>query len=358
MGRWAAALFSIALLLNGCAGGFTQLAGKLDSAITAAMKSAGVPGALVGIWSPEGEYVRAFGVTDTATGLPMETDFYSRIGSVTKTFTATAVLELVTAGKVGLDDPIARYLAGVPNGDRITVRQLASMRSGLTDYTKVDGFGKAVTADPQHTFTPADLLDWAFSVPVQFPPGEKFDYSNTNYVVLGLLVEKVGAAALPDYIAEQILTPLGLARTSFPTGTRFPTPHPHGYTDPDDGGRVVDATDWNASITWAAGAMISTLEDMRIWVSALAAGPLPGTIGAGPSTELRYGMGIFTVAGWIGHNGSVPGYQTVAVYLPERETTLVVMLNTDIATADGTDPSTVLATAITSVITPDHVYKI
>ena len=106
-------------------------AAGLDHAVTAAMKTAKVPGALVGVWSPDGDYVTAFGVADTATGRPMATDFHSRIGSVTKTFTATAVLQLVEAGKVGLDDPIGDYLDGVPDGRTITIRQLAAMRGGI-----------------------------------------------------------------------------------------------------------------------------------------------------------------------------------------------------------------------------------
>lgn len=347
----------------------SAVAARLDGAIANAMNASAIPGALVGIWSPEGDYVRAFGVADTATGAPMGTDFYSRIGSVTKTFTATAVLQLVDRGKVGLDDPIARYVDGVPNGETITVRQLADMRSGLADYTKTDEFGAAITANPHRDFTPAELLGWAFARPANFPPGQRVEYCNTNYILLGLLVEKVGRQPFADYLTEHILGPLNLAHTSFPTGNQFPEPHPHGYTEPaDETGPPVDATTWTTSFAWAAGAMISTLDDLRVWTKALAVGdllspelqqqrlrtsPEPG----GPA-DFGYGIGIFDVAGWLGHNGSLPGYQTVAVHLPQRNTTVVTMINTDTAAPGQVDPSEALATAITSVLTPDHVYRL
>ncbi len=385
--RWITTILAVALLNVGCSTTMTRpgsdvaapaevdrsmdpiRAQLLDEAIPEAMNSAGIPGAIVGIWSRNEEYVKAFGVASTATGSPMQLDFYSRIGSVTKTFTATAVLKLVDEGKVGLDDPIATYVDGVPGGEAITVRQLATMRSGLTDYTKVEGFEETVAADPRRDFPPAELLGWAFTAPAQFVPGERFEYSNTNYVLLGLLVERVSGKPFGDYLAESILAPLKLERTAFPTGTQFPAPHAHGYTDSfEDGGPPLDAADWSSSFTWAAGAMTSTLPDMRIWVPALATGALLSpelqrqrlqtTPQPGGPADFGYGMGVFTVAGWIGHNGSVPGYQTVAVYLPERETTLVVMINTDIAVPGGGDPSTVVATAITSVVTPVNVYKL
>lgn len=374
--RGLAAAATVLMLATGCAGadrpaqepqpGWGE---ALDTAITGAMDAGRIPGAIVGVWSPDGDYVKAFGVADTATGTPMKTDFYHRIGSVTKTFTATAVLQLAGDGKVGLDDPIDRYLDGVPDGESITVRQLAGMRSGLADYSKADGFQAAVAANPRGDFTPQQLLDWAFALPPIAPPGAQVQYCNTNYILLGLLVEKVTGAPLSDYLIERIFDPLGLRHSSFPTGTQFPEPHARGYTEALDGtGPPVDASDWSAGLTGAAGAMISTVEDMRTWLPALASGSLlkpdlqtqrlQTLPEQGAPDDFGYGLGIFTVAGWLGHNGSVPGYQTVALHLPDRQTTLVVMINTDIAVEGRGDPSGVLATAVTEVITPGHVYRL
>ena len=343
------------------------VAQRLDSAINDAMTTAGVPGAMIAIWAPDGDYVRAFGVADKTTRAPMKADFYSRIGSVTKTFTITALLQLAGEGKLGLDDAIAEFVDGVPLGDKITLRQLARMQSGLFNYSGSPEFQQALFADPRRTFTPSELLRYAFAQPNQFPPGAQFDYCNTNTVLLGLVVQKVSGQPLPDYIHDRILVPLGMSHTSFPTTNAFPKPHATGYTtqDPDDS--PTTATDWNPSWGWAAGAMISTLDDMKIWAPALATGKLltrqmqaqrlqtvttPGM----PATD-GYGVGLFNLAGWIGHNGSLPGYQAVVVYLPQKQTSLVILTNTDIDYQGG-EPSTTLATAITKELTPDHVYSL
>ena len=195
---------------------------RLDFAISDAMRSASIPGAIIGIWAPRGQYVRAVGVADKVTGAPMNTDFYSRIGSETKTFTVTAVLQLADQGKVGLDDPIANYVAGVPRGDRITLRQLARMQSGLYNYTDSRAFQQAYLADPQRQFSPRELLAFAFAEPPVHLPGQAFRYSNTNTVLLGLVVEKVSGQSLPDYIRDHIATPLSLSHTIFPTTNAFP----------------------------------------------------------------------------------------------------------------------------------------
>ena len=340
---------------------------RLDAAIDQAMKAASIPGAIVGVWGPGGSYVRAVGVADKATAAPMRTDFYSRIGSETKTFTVTGMLQLADQGKLGVDDPIAKFIDGVPQGDKITLRQLARMQSGLFNYSETTGFQQALLADPRRHFSPQELLGWAFAEPAVFPPGGGFEYCNTNTILLGLVVEKVGGQPLPDYVRDHILTPLGLRHTSFPTTNAFPEPHAQGYTVQTADGAVTSATDWDPSWAWAAGAMISNLDDMHIWAPALATGKLltPAmqtqrlqTVGApGLPSQDGYGLGIFNLGGWIGHNGSLPGYQTVAVYLPEKQTTMVILLNTDISYR-GAEPSTTLATAITNVITPDHIYTL
>jgi D-alanyl-D-alanine carboxypeptidase len=343
------------------------LAQRLDAAVNQAMTTAGVPGAIVGIWGPDGTYVRAFGVADKATRAPMKTDFYSRIGSVTKTFTVTAILQLADLGKLGLDDSIAEYVPEVPLGNKITLRQLARMQSGLFNYSNSPEFQQAMFADPRREFTPRELLNYALAQPVQFPPGEGFEYCNTNTVLLGLVVQKVSGEPLHTYINDRILAPLGMSHTSFPTTNAFPDPHAQGYTVQTADGKEATATDWNPSWGWAAGAMISTLDDMRIWAPALATGKLltPAmqaqrlqTVGSpGMPPQDGYGLGIFNLGGWIGHNGSLPGYQSVVVYLPEKQTSLVILTNTDIEHQGG-EPSTTLATAITKELTPDHIYKL
>ncbi|MEU3600946.1 serine hydrolase domain-containing protein [Streptomyces sp. NPDC006798] len=343
-----------------------SVAEQLDDAIGDVLRETSVPGVTVGLWAPgKGSYVRSFGIADKADSTPMEPDLFTRIGSLTKTFTVTALLELVDRGDVGLDDPIGKYVDGVPNGGIITLRQLAGMRSGLFNYSMDDGFFKALTADPYRHFGPQELLDYSFRHPVLFEPGEKFDYSNTNLILLGLVIEKAGGQPLNRFIQQNVLDPAGLDDTLFPVGAEFPTPHAHGYTNQTATGKTEDATDWNPSWGWAAGAMISTLEDLRSWAHTLATGTLltPGTQDERldyQSTGIEgtgYGLGVFETGGWVGHNGSLPGYEAVAVYLPEARATMVITLNTDIL-HDNAEPSTLFATAITEIVTPDHVYAL
>lgn len=242
------------------------VARQLDTSVERVMREANVPGVTVGIWTPgQPDYVRSFGVADKASGRKMTPDLFMRIGSETKTFTVTALLQLADQGKVGLDDPIGKYIDGVPNGDRITLRQLAGMRSGLFNYSEDDDFFKALTSDPQRPFTPQQLLGYAFRHPVLFEPGQKFFYSNTNLILLGLVVEKESGQRLGDYFEQHILGPAGMKDTVFPTGSEFPAPHAQGYTDQTADGKVAETAGWNPSWGWAAGAMISTLDDLHTW---------------------------------------------------------------------------------------------
>jgi len=343
------------------------LAASLDETIAKVRQETGVPGIIVGLWLPgRGSYVRATGVADTATGAPMTPGLNMRIGSETKTFTATAVLELVDDGLVGLDDPIADYIDGVPDGCDITIRQLLGMRSGLFSYTADDDFVHDLLSDPTRPFTPQELLAYAFKHDNVFAPGADFQYSNTNYILLGLLVEKLGRMPLADFIHQRVTGPSHMHRTLLPEGAEFPEPHAHGYTNQTLSGEIADTTDWNPSWGWAAGAMVSDLHDLRRWAKVVATGTLltpatqaerekfvslPGFDGDG------YGLGLFRTGGWIGHNGSLPGYESVTMYLPEEHATMVLLLNSDIIYA-GNEPSTLFAEAITKIITPDHLYHL
>jgi D-alanyl-D-alanine carboxypeptidase len=344
-----------------------DLDARLDTVVSTIVEQARIPGAVVGVWSRDHEYVRAFGVADRETAAPMTTDLHFRIGSLTKTFTLTAVLQLVDDGDLSLDDAIARYVPGVPRGEEITLRQLGRMQSGLPNYSVLRAFQKELGRDPHRGFTPAELLDFAFGEPSAFAPGEGFQYSNTNTVLLGLAVETVTGRSLSTVISDRVTGPLRLSDTVFPTGAEFPEPHAQGYTTQTRDRDEAVATHWNPSWAWAAGAMISTPADLRVWVEALATGRLvrPEThrdrlrTVSVPGLALcnRYGLGLFDLDGWVGHNGSLPGYQSVGVHLPARGISLVVLINTDTA-HDGAEPGTLLATAITEVITPDHRYTL
>ncbi|MCB5165202.1 beta-lactamase family protein [Streptomyces bambusae] len=352
---------------------------ELDKAIGKALRKTGVPGVIVGVWRPgeDQTYVKTFGVADKAKETPMTEDMYSRIGSVTKTFTVTAVLELVDQGRLDLDEPIGTYMSELPNGtkvpnaDKVTIRQLAEMRSGLVSYTTENDFVDDLLSDPTRSFAPDELLDYAFKSdkPVIFEPGTRFNYSNTNLVLLGVLIEKITGQNAGDHITTNVIEKAGLKNTVFPTDAAFPTPHPQGYTEQTLSGKEEKSTDWNPSWGWTAGAMISKLEDLRTWATVVATGRTPdGTELVSEATQLErlkvlptgipgagYGLGLFNVQGWIGHNGSLPGYEDLVMHLPDADATMVVILNTDIP-ADGHEPSTLIGQAITQVVSPGNVY--
>lgn len=335
------------------------------------MRQALIPGAIVGVWQPGmTPYVRAFGVRDTATRQPMSTDLHMRIGSVTKTFTITALLQLVDQGKVRLDSPISKYLARIPHGNAITIRELADMRSGLFDYTSTDAFLRPWLADTQRDWTPRQLLSDSFSKPLLFVPGTTYNYSNTNTVLLGLVVEKVSHQPLASYIKQHILAPEHLTHTSFPVGAGLPSPHAQGYTNEEcvalgsACGTTANATSWNPSWAWASGAMISTLGDLHRWAGDVATGKLltPAAqkqrvrfIAVPGFRNVGYGLGLRANNGWIGHSGDIPGYLTLMIYRPSQQATVVVLLNTDVLTQQVAFLK--LAEAITTIITPKHAYE-
>jgi D-alanyl-D-alanine carboxypeptidase len=364
----AASMMSISVGVAPAHASPDDLASRLDTAIEARIAQMGIPGAIVALSIPDQiEYAKAFGVSDTATGEPMLVNDFTRIGSVSKTFTGTAILQLVDQGKIALSDPISRYVDGVPFGDVITLDLLGRMRSGLPDYTETDEFlNRAYTELPTgpdaFTTTPRELIDAAFRQPMEFPPGTDFKYSNTNTVLLGMVVEKVTGMPLGEYFEQNIFGPLGLKRTSYPPNGLMPVPFAHGYNKAPDG-QIFDTALWNPSWGDAAGRVVSDLADMTVWAVALGKGTLlrPDTqaqrISNGSSVVpgTSYDFAIFNVNGWLGHNGDIPGYTTVVVYLPERDASLVVFTNSDVPEQHSAGQ---IAYDVTSIATPDNLYQL
>lgn len=345
-----------------------DLASQLDVAIEARIAAMGVPGAIVSLQIPGRiSYDKAFGVGDTATGVPMLVDDHTRIGSVTKTFTGTAILQLVDQGKIRLTDPISRYVDGVPSGDIITLDLLGRMRSGLPDYTETDTFLPRVynelpSSPDAYATTPQELVDAASQQPMEFPPGAQYKYSNTNTALLGMVITKVTGLSVGDYFQQNIFGPLGLVNTSYPPNGLLPAPYAHGYNKSPDG-EIFDTALWNPSWGDAAGKIVSNLADMTTWAAALGRGTLlqPATQtrrvsnGSVVAPGIGYDFAIFGVHGWVGHNGDIPGYATVVVYLPEQGATLVVFVNSDIPEPHSAGQ---IAYDVTSIATPGNLYEI
>ncbi|MFE4823667.1 serine hydrolase domain-containing protein [Streptomyces sp. NPDC056704] len=295
--------------------------------LNALVHTDGVPAALASV-KVRGGRTRAYtaGVGDLATGAKVPRDGQVRVGSNTKTFTAVVVLQLVGEGKIGLDAPVDAYLRGLVRGDgidgrQITVRQLLQHTSGLPNYSQYLG-------DDIRYYDPRELLDLALQHKADFAPGTNWAYSNTNYLVAGLIVQKVTGRSLAEEIDQRVIKRIGLRHTYFPAPGEemIRERHPRGYYQDSAGAPLVDATEWDPSWAWAAGQMVSTNSDLNRFFSALLAGRLlpkaqldqmrttvpasyPFPVGA------RYGLGLVSTplsCGGVywGHGGSMTGYET------------------------------------------------
>lgn len=301
------------------------------------LSTQGAPGALVGVWVPgKGQFVAAEGVGNFGTTAPIRRADRFRIASITKTFTATAVLQLVDQGKVRLRDPISDYV-NWPGADRITVRQLLNQTSGIYNFVEDKGFEERFDRNPTLRWSaPQDGLKIARPRPPYFKPGKGFHYSETNYYLAGMIVERVTGRPVERIIRRSILRPLGLARTSFPSTPALPRPFARGYIAED--GRLRDVTASNPAVSWTAGAMTSTLDDLRVWAKALATGRpllkprtqrerLPTVVLQKGAITVKYGLGMFSINGFLGHNGAIFGYSTTMLHLPQTGATIITFMN-------------------------------
>ncbi|MFC4084478.1 serine hydrolase domain-containing protein [Amycolatopsis samaneae] len=263
------------------------------------------------------------GVSELDSRKPVSPTGRFRIGSTTKSFVATVVLQLVAEHRIELDTPVERYLPGLlPRGEEITVRMLLQHTSGLYNYLRSISLAGADLEKVRYQhFSPESLVAIATARPLEFPPGSRFSYSNTNYVVLGMLVERATGHAWGEEVTRRILRPLGMHQTSVPGDrTRIPGRHAHGYQEMN--GKLADISELNPSVAGASGEMISTTVDLDKFVQALAAGRLVPPALLGQMTTPRsateeYGLGLqirTTPCGIpvFGHTGGIPGYGTIA----------------------------------------------
>ncbi len=311
---------------------------RKDSAIVAdivvsAMEAGKEPGVAITLTGPKGDYAQAFGLSKK--GLiqdkPLTLDHRMRIGSITKSFTATAILMQIDAGKLSLSDTLEQFIPGIHNGDFITVEHLLTMRSGVYDYGTNLGMQAMVTAWPTYPFVhTSTILNLIKSHPSTFAPGSQYAYTNSNYILLGEILGKVAGRPMWQVITDDIIKPLGLSNTTWPVSTKVPAPYAHGYSNRMfiGKGHLKEQTKANTDLYGAAGILTSTVGDLQKWAEylkneallkpathALRIGdfwdqPYPGE---GPN-HYGYGLGLVSFGSWIGHDGSVPGYSAVAMY--------------------------------------------
>ena len=308
---------------------------------TQSLVDGGYPAALTAVRDKDGNTIgAAAGVGNLETGEAPPLDGEVRIGSNTKTFVAVVILQLVQEGKITLDEPIETYLPGLLHGEgidgaKITVRQLLQHTSGLPEYTDTVPGETDIFQIRDNYYSTRDLLDVALSKPAAFEPGSQFKYTNTNYIVLSLLAEKVTHRPLAEQITQRIIEPLGLSHTYYPgpgeediRGT-----HPHGYHRNSSAEEWKDITRMDPSWAGGAGAMISTPSELGTFIQATFNGTLltqdsiaemKKTVDTGQPNH-GYGLGIFSMPlscggeAW-GHNGGLPGYVTQNMVGPDGTT--------------------------------------
>jgi len=290
---------------------------------------------------------RDYGLANRELGVPNGKDTKYRIASLTKQFTAAAILQLVETGKVRLDDPISQYYPAAPQAwSKVTLRHLLSHQSGIYNYT--DG----MAADPawfEVSRTPRELVALSHDKPLQFSPGTNFRYTNTGYVLLGMVIEQASGQSYASYLKDHIFEPLGMADTGYDDTSVILPGRASGYAKVGD--RWVHPTPMSLTVPFAAGGLYSTADDLLKWDSALHAfKPLSqASVAAmftdyGGATGFGYGVGKSAQGQVVwSHGGGIGGFSSAIQHMPEDRLTVIVLSNEDGA------PTTKIATDLADI---------
>lgn len=339
----AAAAFAVAVLA-------ASQRSAVDKLITTTMASEHIAGASVAISvRGETEYQNAYGYADVSTRTAASNETVYPIGSITKQFTAACVLLLAQDGKLSIDDPLSRYVGGLPWGDRVTLRHLLDQETGIVDF-------RLGVFDTSGSLAESTVIDRLKQTDLLFAPGSKYEYSNSNYYLLGMVVEKASGETYPQFLRERIFKPLKLASTYYNSGAIAGLAQ--GTTAGANGPQPVAAE--NADWARAAGAIASTASDMTRWDDELRAGKLlnaasltemftPGTLDNATPTDYAFGWIAVKHNGVreIWHNGEVTGFHAMNATYPDQQTDVVVLTNTG-----GTFAADQLAVEIFDVLHP------
>ncbi len=320
------------------------LAERIDAAIAPYYKADG-PGATVIVMRDGQPLLRkAYGMADVAAKVPLRADSALRLGSITKQFTATAILMLADEGKLAVSDPITKFFPDYPTqGKRITVEHLLTHTSGIVSYTSKMSYRDTMARD----MGVAQMIDSFKADPLEFAPGTSYNYNNSGYFLLGAIVEKVSGMSYAKFVEQRIFVPLGMANTAYEGFERGPASRAIGHSVAPGGWE--QSPGLSMSQPYAAGALVSTVDDLARWDAAIAAGKLlkpatwqqaftPYKLADGKSTNYGYGWAVGKLRGSqsIGHGGGINGFSTYAVRLPEHKVYVAVLSNADSGLAQPT----------------------
>jgi D-alanyl-D-alanine carboxypeptidase len=352
---------ALAVLVSGLlAQPSSPLRDSLQAKFAELHKAGNFPGGTAGFALADGtSFGIAVGVSDRSGNTPMTPHDRLLMGSVGKTYVSAIALQLVHEGRIGLDDPISKYLDGekwfnrLPNASRIRVRHLMNHTSGLVRYELNPKFTSDLTSNPDKAWAPEERLSYLFDSQAAFAPGEGWDYSDTNYIVLGMIIERTGRATYYDQLRKRILQPFALKNTIPVEGRTVPglvqgyagQSNPFGGTDEmiKDGRFAI-----NPQFEWTGGGLASTAEDLARWARLLYDGrvvdaslmdDLLDGVPARLGPETKYGLGVIirpTAHGvTYGHSGFMPGYQTDVMYFPALKAAIAVQVNSSAPKSTG-----------------------
>ena len=365
-------LFALSLILLACAhapsqtpaptrtGAAPGLRHKLQEKLDALHAAGKFPGATAGFALADGSsFGLAVGLSDVEQKRAMRADDLMLQGSVGKTYAAAVALQLIGERKIALDDKIEKYLghekwfARLPNARDITVRMLLNHTSGLVRYEFKEQFTKDLTANPDKVWKPEELVSYILDTKAPFSAGAGWEYSDTNYIVLGMIIERVTKRRYYEEVRRRLLVPLKLRRT-VPSDSRIIAGLAQGYAGPDNPFGGTDAMivggkfAINPQFEWTGGGIASTTEDLARWAKALYEGRafapslLPEVLNGVPAKlgpNAKYGLGVIIretdYGPAYGHSGFFPGYVTEMIYFPELKTAIAVQVNTSAPRTTG-----------------------
>ncbi|MFA6127174.1 MAG: serine hydrolase domain-containing protein [Bacteroidales bacterium] len=312
-----------------------------------------VPGivALVVDHKKEINWLYAAGLSDIPAKAPMNANYTFRVGSNTKTFVGTVLLQLVNEGKIQLNDRLSKYYPDYPKSDSITITMLCNMTSGIFNYTDAEEWVAQANDDPFRVWTPKELVDLGMSKDFYFQPGTGWTYSNTNTFIIGMIIEKITGHTLQSEIENRIIKPLQLTNTGFITsGPDLPGLHGRGYYS----GEYVENEDmteaFDLSWAWAAGSVYSTPRELQKYVETLVwGGFLPDSLQHRRLNDMiniaegiDYGLCLARRGTFYGHNGGMPGFTSSMYHSNERDCTVIIYFNCDIEAPEPIVPDMLL----------------
>ena len=320
------------------------LMAKVDAIIAGALTKPGAVGFSVALARGDESIIeKAWGTADLEFDVDADSQTMFRIGSVTKQFTAAAILKLVEEGKLSLDDEITKFIPDYPvQGHTVTIRHLLTHTSGIRSYTGIPGFMETHTAEP---LSHDELLAFFKDKPFEFEPGEKFAYNNSGYYLLGMIIENITGMPYGAYLQQAIFTPLGLARTRYDSTEQIIENRAQGYTISE--GRLANDKTVAMGIPGAAGGLISTAGDLVWWQMALIGGKVvspasyelmatPFTLADGTSTRYGFGLAIGDLEGRpvVDHGGGIFGFTSFLAYFPEDKLHVALIANSDAVSSE------------------------